>query len=768
MGKNRSTVRARGVAIFAVLAVLLLTGCEDFFASGWGFNVSGQVGDGTAENTSVPMVVDTSGVLDGKTITQISAGYTHSCALTSEGTVACWGSNTWGELGVPGISQSTTPVPIVPPPVLGTKVLTNVSAGYGTTCAVATDGTTACWGWQGASQVVGTIASGTVIQVSVGRAHTCVLISTGAAACWGDNTHGQLGDGTFVNSTIPVMVIATGALNGKSLRQITAGEDHTCAFATDGTAACWGANGHGELGNNQTKDSAVPVLVNTSGVLAGNSPRLINAGQQFTCAALADGRAACWGDNAHRQLGNPAAGGMSTVPVAVDNGGPLAGDDVVQVTAGVWHACALKSTGQAACWGVANMGQLGDGSDLSTLPPNTIRPVPVPVVDSLQVPFEFLDAGGFHTSAINRQIDPATYVPLPPERVLDTRLSTPGRPAGPVPSGGRLTVDLADVVPIGTTAVSYNVTATGQTASGYAAVTPAGVTSTTSTLNWMRPQQTIANGYITTVAGDRQLDVALNSTGSAHFVIDVTGYFTPTDTAESAVLESANRRLFQFGFGDPPLLPGQTMKVAVGGEDNQVTPTAAAINITVTGTVGPGVVTVAAGRSQTTSTVNWSGPAQTVANEVITDVAPDGSFTVTNNGTTPAKLVIDLYGTFAPVAEGATGARYYPVDPARTVDTRVDGGPLRAGEIRINTFPVPLDASAVVVNSTVTGTVGTGYLSVTPLDVVVPFTSSVNWFTSPATVANGGVASSTGHATLVYVGGQNSSQYVFDIGGYFR
>ena len=146
MGKNRSTVRARGVAIFAVLAVLLLTGCEDFFASGWGFNVSGQVGDGTAENTSVPMVVDTSGVLDGKTITQISAGYTHSCALTSEGTVACWGSNTWGELGVPGISQSTTPVPIVPPPVLGTKVLTNVSAGYGTTCAVATDGTTACWG----------------------------------------------------------------------------------------------------------------------------------------------------------------------------------------------------------------------------------------------------------------------------------------------------------------------------------------------------------------------------------------------------------------------------------------------------------------------------------------------------------------------------------------------------------------------------------------------------------------------------------------------
>lgn len=768
MACNNQSVRARSAAAVAVLAMLMLTGCEGMFASGWGLNVSGQVGDGTAETTSVPVVVDTSGVLGGRTVTQISAGYSHSCALTSEGVVACWGSNTWGELGVPGVPQSLTPVRIVPPPLLERKVLTNVSAGYGTTCAVAADGTTSCWGWQGETDITGKIAAGTVVQVSVGRAHSCVLTSAGSAACWGTNTDGQLGDGTFISSTTPVAVTMTGVLSGKSLRQITAGDDHTCALATDGTAACWGSNAHGELGNNQTSASAVPVAVNTAGVLAGKTVRQISAGQDFTCAGVSDGSAACWGWNERGQLGNPAAVGMSAVPVTVDTSGPLAGDDVVAVTAGGWHACALHGDGQAACWGYQNMGQLGDGIDVATLPPNSFSAVPVPVVDSLQVPFQFLDAGGFHTSAINRQIAPSTYVPLAPERVLDTRQATPQRPAGPLAPGGRLTVDLSDVLPVGATSVSYNVTATGQTASGYIAVTPAGVTALTSTLNWTRAQQTIANGYITPVSGDRRLDLALTSTGSAHVVLDITGYFTPQDTAESTVLSSAVRRLFRFGDAEPPLNPGESLTVQLDSEDDPVPPSAAAINVTVTGTVGPGVVSVAAQRSVTTSTVNWSGPNQTVANAVITDVAPDGTFTVTNNGPTPARLVIDLTGTFAPVALGAEGARYYPVVPARTMDTRVDGGPLVAGQTRINTFPVPLDATALVVNSTVTGTVGTGYLAVTPLDIVVPFTSSVNWFASPSTVANGGVSATTGHATLVYVGGQNSSQYVFDVGGYFR
>ena len=767
MACNSHTLRVRGAAVVAVLSMLLLTGCQDFFASGWGLNVSGQVGDGTAETTSVPVAVNTTGTLMDKTITQVSAGYSHTCALTSLGTVACWGSNTWGELGVPGIPQSLTPVDIVAPAVVAGKALTNIGTGYGTTCVVAFDGTTACWGWQGAAQITGQIAAGTVVEVSVGRAHSCVLTSTGTAACWGSNAQGQLGNGTFIDSSTPVAVTLTGALAGKTLRQITAGDDHTCAVTTDGGAFCWGSNASGELGNNRTVNSPVPVGVNTAGLLAGKRVEQISAGQNFTCAALSDATAACWGTNARGQLGAPGVVDRSTVPVAVDASGPLAGGGVAAVSAGSWHACALTDDGLAACWGYQNMGQLGDGVDLATLPPDSVSKVPVAVVDSLKAPFAMLDAGSFHTAGINRQIPPATYVPIPQKRLLDTRVATPSGPPAPLQPGGRITLDLSNVVPAGTTAVSYNVTATGQTASGYLAVTPGWTTGGTSTLNWTAPQQTIANGYITTVSADRRLDIALTSAGTAHVVFDIIGYFTPEPDAASTVLSPANSRVYQFDNGSPPLAPGASMKVSLGGE-TPVTPTAASINVTVTGTVGPGVVTVASERAVGTSTVNWSGANQTVANAVITDVADDGTFTVTNNGTTPARLAIDLTGTFAPLAEGASGAYYYPLNPSRTVDSRVAGQPLRAGQTRINSFPVPPDAAALVVNSTVTGTEGTGYLSVTPLNVVVPFTSAVNWFVSPSTVANGAVFASTGHATLVYVGGQYGSHYVFDLGGYFR
>lgn len=758
------------MAAMAVVSILALTGCEDYFASGWGFNVSGQVGDGTAETTSTPVAVATTGALSGKTVTQVSAGYSHTCALTSDGRVACWGSNTWGELGVPGVPQSSAPVDIVPPPVVAGKALTNVSAGYGTTCVVAVDGTTACWGWQGTQEITGPVVAGTVIQVSVGRAHTCVLTSAGTAACWGNNGQGQLGNGTFFSSATPVAVTSTGALAGKSLRQISTGDDHSCAVASDGTAACWGSNVHGELGSSRTVNSPVPVPVDTTGVLAGKAIRQVSGGQNFTCAVVSDATAACWGWNARGQLGNPAAHEMSAVPVAVDASGALAGVEVSSVTAGQRHACALAVNGRAACWGYQDMGQLGDGIDLTTLPPNSVSDVPVPVVDSLRAPFDLLDAGGFHTAGINRHSEPSAYVPITSQRVLDTRGGTPERPAGPVVPGGRVTVDLAGILPPGTTAVSYNLTATGQTASGYVAVTPAGVASQTSTLNWTRAQQTVANGHVTTVSPDRRVDLALTSSGSAHLVLDVTGYFTPLASANSALLTQAIRRVYTLDNGDPPLGPGASMKVGLGQLDelNGVAPTAAAVNVTVTGTVGPGVVTVAKDRSETTSTLNWSGANQTVANAVVTDVATDGTFTVTNNGPTPARLVIDLTAVFAPQAQGATGARYYPLDPARTVDSRVQGQPVPAGQTRINTFPVPIDSEAVVVNTTVTGTEGTGYLAVTPLDLVVPFTSSVNWFASPSTVANGTVSPTTGHAALVYLGGQYRAHYVMDIGGYFR
>lgn len=253
----------------------------------------------------------------------------------------------------------------------------------------------------------------------------------GAIACWGNNNQGQLGDGTFTTSATPVFVTVNAALAGKKVLGITAGDFHTCAVASDGTAACWGSNERGELGNNSTANSNIPVSVSATGALTGKRIAQISGGQHFTCATTTDGIATCWGWNARGQLGNPAAGLGSLTAFAVDASGVLAGKLIERVSAGHWHACAMATDGTAACWGYTDMGQLGDGVDLSLLPPNSVKFSPVFVVDSNDPPLLTIDAGGFHTSAIRSELQPALYAAINPVRVLDTRQSTPSRPAGP-------------------------------------------------------------------------------------------------------------------------------------------------------------------------------------------------------------------------------------------------------------------------------------------------------------------------------------------------
>lgn len=764
-------IRSGLFAAVIVLSILAITGCQDYFASGWGRNLSGQLGNDSTTDTSVPVSVTTTGALAGKTITQVSAGYSHSCALTSAATVACWGSNSFGELGAPAGPQSQVPVAMEMTGALSGKALSAVSAGNGWTCVVTTDGMIACRGRLGNGQITGPIAGGFPVEVSVGDSHACALTTAGTVACWGNNSQGQLGDGTLTSSVAPVPVDVNGALAGKSLTRVTAGALHSCALATDGTAACWGSGARGELGNAATSDSPVPVVVQTGGMPSGEQVTQISAGQHFTCATMSDGTARCWGLNSQGQLGNPATVTQSAVPITVDSSLALPGEAITAISAGTAHACALGSNGGAACWGLQASGQLGNGVDLTTIPPDSASFVPIAVVDSLSSPLEALEAGGFHTSAINHRSGPTQFVPMTSQRVMDTRVNTPSRLAGPVEPGQRLSVDLAGLVPPGAKAVAFNVTATGQQASGYAVVTPSGVPSRASTLNWTAPRQSIANGYVVKLSGDRRVDIFLDSGGSSHFVLDVNGYFAPPGVPGGAVFTPANNRIYEFGNPDQSLGPGESRTISLDGaqiDSNSVAPTAAAVNVTVTGTTGSGVLTVAKERSTATSTINWTGANQMVANAVITDVNPDGSFTVTNSGPTSAQLVVDLTGTFTPVADGGPGAQFYPVEPSRIYDSRVSGSVLGAGQMRVHTYPIPLDSVAVAVNATATGTSGSGYLTVNPLDAVVPLSSSVNWYRSPSTVANGSIAASTGNATFAYVGGRYSTHYVIDLGGYFR
>ena len=196
----------------------------------WGYGPDGALGDGSTANSDVPVAVDTSGVLAGKTLTQISAGDDHTCALDSSGAAYCWGDNGSGELGNGNTVSSSVPVPV---------------------------------------DTSGLPAGQTLTQIGTGYADTCALDTAGAAYCGGGNFAGEVGGGAGIGaiSTVPVAVDTSGALANKTLTQVTAGESQTCALDSVGAAYCWGDNTYGELGDDSTSDSDVPVPV-----LAGPGP----------------------------------------------------------------------------------------------------------------------------------------------------------------------------------------------------------------------------------------------------------------------------------------------------------------------------------------------------------------------------------------------------------------------------------------------------------------------------------------------------------------
>jgi alpha-tubulin suppressor-like RCC1 family protein len=191
------------------------------------------------------------------------------------------------------------------------------------------------------------LASGAVA-IAAGWYHTCALTSAGAVLCWGLNGNGQLGDGTTNDSPVPVPV--SGLSSG--VAAIAGGGLHTCALTTAGAVQCWGENVNGQLGNNTTVDSHVPVPV--SGLSSGVSA--IGSGFGHTCA-ISSGGLSCWGWNGVGQLGDSSTTD-SPVPVAVSG----LSSGVAAVAGGYAHTCVRTTAGGAECWGSNGYGRLGNNS----------------------------------------------------------------------------------------------------------------------------------------------------------------------------------------------------------------------------------------------------------------------------------------------------------------------------------------------------------------------------------------------------------------------
>ena len=309
----------------------------------WGLNSSGQLGDGTTTNRSRPVQV-----LDLADVVSVDTGYDYACALKSDTTVWCWGGNGNSSLGDGTTTNRSRPAQVKDSTGLSYLTgVTQVSTGSGHACAVTSNGSAWCWGWNhyyilGSSGPASNIPKAvpnisTAAQIRAGGFFTCVLLTSGTINCWGERLTGNYG------------------LAGVTFLSKSKGQ-HICAIATDLALKCWGYNPEGQLGIGDTTYRSSPTtLTGFEGALS------VSSNNHNSCAVKADGTPWCWGWNALGQVGvADTANQINPTAVSGVTGG------VTQISAGYTHTCALLTDTTIKCWGQNSDGQLGNGTTTST------------------------------------------------------------------------------------------------------------------------------------------------------------------------------------------------------------------------------------------------------------------------------------------------------------------------------------------------------------------------------------------------------------------
>jgi alpha-tubulin suppressor-like RCC1 family protein len=345
----------------------------------WGRNSEGQLGSGSSRNYCggwwPNCNKNPTKIMDD--VVQFSAGAYHTCAVKTDGSLWCWGYNNWGQIGDGSFSYRNIPTLIM------SSGVSSVAAGVEHTCAVKQDGALWCWGrnFEGQLGLDPSVTSftttpqqilpGGVIRVVTGGYHTCAVMDNLTLWCWGANWEGQLGNDSWSSTYTPSQVMAGGF--PLYVSSAAAGERHTCAVDTGGNLLCWGNNWFGQVGDGTTSHKNSPVLI-ASGFL------YVSAGWRHTCAVKQDGSLWCWGRNMEGQIGdgnNPGSDDCSTWDFGNDcNKFPTyIASDVTAVSVGARHTCATKQNGSLWCWGDNNWGQLGNGTRVrKTTPYPVITP----------------------------------------------------------------------------------------------------------------------------------------------------------------------------------------------------------------------------------------------------------------------------------------------------------------------------------------------------------------------------------------------------------
>jgi len=326
----------------------------------WGLNGSGQLGDGTTTQRTLPVIV---GAVTGAVAP--AAGSFHSLAVRSDGSLLAWGGNSSGQLGDGTTTGKTSPLTVP-----GLSSVVAASGGANHSLALLSDGTVRAFGLNNNGQLgdgtttqrtspVQASALSNITGVSAGATHSLAVKSDGTAWSWGTNGNGQLGTGNTTSRSTP------GQVSGLTTAvAVAAGNSFSLARLSDGTVKAWGFNSNGQLGDGSTIQRTSPVatsgLTNITAIAVGNSHAL---------ALKNDGTVWAWGLNGNGQVGDGTTTNR-TAPVAI-SGLPA----IVAIGAGQYHSLAIASDGSVWAWGKNTNGQLGDGT-------TTQRTSPVEIADA--------------------------------------------------------------------------------------------------------------------------------------------------------------------------------------------------------------------------------------------------------------------------------------------------------------------------------------------------------------------------------------------------
>ena len=276
----------------------------------WGEGFNGQLGNGAGQASSIPVMIDMSGVLSGKTIKSVALGDDVTCVIASNDLVYCWGEGSNQLLGNGSDSSQDSPVAVSTTGVLNGKKIKTLHVKFGTACVIADDDKVYCWGGGGDGQLGNGASVNSNAPVAVSTSlkfkslknmyHTiCGIAEDDLAYCWGYGQEGQLGNGASVSSNVPVAVDMSGVLSGKTIKKLDGSGYNICVIASDDLPYCFGYGQGGELGNNALNDSNIPVAVVTSGVLSGKKIIDLSVAESSACVMDSNEDVYCWGNGSY-------------------------------------------------------------------------------------------------------------------------------------------------------------------------------------------------------------------------------------------------------------------------------------------------------------------------------------------------------------------------------------------------------------------------------------------------------------------------------------